>query len=338
MSTTISFLNAAEASATALPTTDVYNTPDYGLTAELIDGGTWECAIDDSSGSYFPYLKRAIDGSDAGLYDIVSPYGYGGVSHYGGIDLTAFRRAFFSESRERGLVAEFLRTNPFDYPSEKLSDLCVDDYTPHTTFGVTFDVDADEYFAAAEGRHRTAVRKALRTGVNVSERDLSSIVDPQSPFRVMYSETMERVGAQSRLKLDTDYFDRLQRLGPSRGFVSEAVSESGEVLAASIFLTHGSRVHYHLAGSTSEGQRLGATNLLIDWVVRNRLPPRGQFHLGGGVASGDGLEKFKRSLSNRQLEVYLCRTTVNQSAYAQLCRDAGKNSYSAGFFPAYRAP
>jgi serine/alanine adding enzyme len=319
-----------------LPANDVYYLPQYGLSAELIDSGTWECAIDDRGDFYVPYLRREIPNTGGKQYDIISPYGYGGVCHQTGGDLASFRRAFLNASKDRGLVAEFIRTHPFDYSSASLESLLVDSANPRPTFGIAIETSADDYFDSAEGRHRTSVRKARKAGLEIIERPLSSVVSAGSPFRRLYDETMERVGAQPRLRLGTEYFERLNRLGPSGGFVVEVVSESGEVVAASSILSHGGRLHYHLSGSTREGQRLGATNLLIDWVVRHRLPNDGRFHLGGGVTQEDGLEKFKRSVSNSRYATNLCRTTVNKSAYDALCQTVGVNPAVNDFFPAYR--
>ena len=337
MSQDIAFYDAPAASQHISAAKDIYYTPEYGVSAELIDGGNWECAVDMSNGTFFPYLRRDVSFSATGQYDIVSPYGYGGVCSDGPSGISDFRKKFLKASRDRGLVAEFVRTNPFDYDTDAVDALGPDEFSTHSTFGVGFIINPDEYFTNAEGRHRTAVRKAGKSGLEVSQHPISVSLDPDSAFRTLYRDTMERVGAGTRLKLGTDYFDKLCSVGDEHGFIAEAVDPEGAVLASSVFLLHGNRVHYHLSGSTPDGQKLGATNLLIDWIVRNHVPPRGLLHLGGGVGSGDGLEKFKRSIASDDLVVHLCRTVVNRDAYDELCRRAKTPTDTDGYFPAYRA-
>jgi hypothetical protein len=82
--------------------------------------------------------------------------------------------------------------------------------------------------------------------------------------------------------------------------------------------------------------RLGATNAILDYAVRNMVPPGGLLHLGGGVRAGDGLEAFKRSIANRELSVFLCSTVVNDNRYQELVRDFNADPESS-YFPAYRA-
>lgn len=325
------FLDAAAAASLSLEGADVYYTPEYGRSAEIIDGGTWECAVS-SEGLVFPYIRREIEGD--GGYDIVSPYGYGGVQAPSVDALDGFRRDFLSASRERGLVAEFVRAHPLDMDDAMLRAWNPDEITYHTTFAVTIDDDPTSYFTQAEGRHRTAVRKALKTGIEVVEGDLQSIVTADTPFRAIYAATMERVGASSRLHLGDDYFHNLKVLGDHRLTIFEARTQQDETVAAAMFMKSGTRLHYHLSGATPEGQKLGATNLLIDHAVRHHLPAHGWLHLGGGVTEEDGLFRFKKSIANVTHSVAMSRTVVNPSRYQELVAAAG--SPATTYFPAYR--
>ncbi|WP_245634417.1 GNAT family N-acetyltransferase [Janibacter corallicola] len=324
------FLDASAAKSLSLEDADVYYSPSYGLSAELIDGGTWECAVS-GDGLVFPYIRREID--DDG-YDIVSPYGYGGVQAPSPEALASFRREFRTASLDRGLVAEFLRGHPLDMNDAMLDAWRPDSVSRHTTFGVMADGDPEDYFEQAQGRHRTAVRKAVKNGIRVSEVDPHTTVRSDSPFRRIYADTMARVGASSRLHLGDDYFHRLTSLGPDRLTVLEATADNSETVAAAMFMRSGSRVHYHLSGATLYGQKYGATNLLIDHVVRTQLPSHGWLHLGGGVSDDDGLSRFKRSIGNVTHSMAMCRTIINSSRYEALVAAAGYPDSS--FFPAYR--
>lgn len=314
---------------------DVYYSPVYGASAAYVDGGTWECAVDESLGCFMPYLRRPVPGRED-VYDIVTPYGYSAVAGPPPA-VSQFRRRFLDSSRERGLVSEFIRTNPFEVrDAEDVKALQASSSRSHTTYLVTWQEDPEEYFAAAEGRHRTAARRAVREGVQVNAIPAADIVDASSPFRVLYAETMVRVGASARLRLEDGYFAELTALGQDHVDVLEARSGDGTVLAAAIFLRWGDRVHYHLSGSTESGQRIGATNLLLDHAARHLLSPGAALHLGGGVAPGDGLDRFKRSIATRPTEIHLCRTVVNAELFEELTAAAGRPQTE--FFPPYRAP
>jgi hypothetical protein len=57
-------------------------------------------------------------------------------------------------------------------------------------------------------------------------------------------------------------------------------------------------------------------------------------NLGGGLAPGDGLERFKRGFANSEAPFRTHQVVCDPHAYEELAR-----SRPAGdFFPAYRAP
>ena len=98
--------------------------------------GRWECAVAEGGDYVFPYLRRAVP-ARADAYDLVTPYGYAGV-----VAADPRRRAQFvvaarKAGAERGLVAEFLRTNPFDVVDPSDDGLEVDEYRAHPTFAVS---------------------------------------------------------------------------------------------------------------------------------------------------------------------------------------------------------
>ncbi|MDP3889740.1 GNAT family N-acetyltransferase [Nocardioides sp.] len=328
----IRFLTLSEAKLTAPDLPDVYYAPEYGDSAEVIDGGTWECATDGQA--WFPYIKRTVEGSRE-EYDLVTPYGYGGVTGVDNDDaLAEFRSMFLTASRERGLIAEFIRGNPFDISEISLKLLDVDNARPHRTYGVSVHADPDEYWQGAQGRHRTAVRKASKAGVVVERHDNVEVLDASSGFRTLYDLTMERVGSSARLRVGDEYFTKL-RAGLGDRLVLIKATRHGQDCAASLFMSWGNRVHYHLSGSTDEGMQIGASNAILDHAIRTVVAPGMTLHLGGGVSSDDGLARFKSAMATEVMAVQLCRHVVNRQRYDQLVVESGADRDSA-FFPAYR--
>lgn len=327
----IEFTDADGALSHNLPVTDVYLHPHYGQSAECIDDGVLEYAFDTSKRVAFPYIRRSIDASaHRGFYDIVSPYGYGGLSARDTTDPARsyeFRDAFLKVSRERGLVAEFLRLSPLSVHRALIESADVVEH--RQTFG-SYVEDPDEEFQQTSGQHRTACRKAMRLGVTVKAVDASTLHDQNSAFRRIYDATMERLDSRPSLRLQTPYFDRLCRLPESSIRVLEAHHES-EVVAAAIFLVWGDRVHYHLSGSTPSGRALQATDLIIDHAVRSLADAPFYLHLGGGYQAKDPLADFKRRASSQVFQMSFTKLVVNNDVYHEL---AGERKTS--FFPAYR--
>ncbi len=328
----IQFLDPTQAAGADLPVADAYAHPAYGLSAALVDDGHWEVAVDGAAGICFPFVRRPVPGQP-GLFDIVSPYGYGGLSHRAGTSVAAqrrFRSALLRDLRDRGCVAEFLRLNPLDGHSAVIDS--VDTVTDHPTYGVVV-TDPDTVAATTSCAHRTAVRRALRSGLTVEEVDPATLRDPRSPFRLIYAETMARVGAREHLRVGNEYFGRLLDL-PAGGVRLLHACHEGRTLAAAVFLVWGRRVHYHLSGSTLEGRDRQATDLLLDRAMTVLTPAGGILHLGGGLAADDALSGFKRRASNTRYTTRLTRLVVDPIRYRRL---AGATP-SGDYFPAYRAP
>lgn len=331
----VEFLTAEQAASADLDVPDVYYSAVYAPSAEAIDQGTWECAVAEGGTFLFPYLRRMVPGG-GGSYDVVSPYGYASVLGPSAERRTEFVQEFRRASRGQGLVAEFVRGHPFDMADPGRDGFPVDRSRAHPTYTVDLRRGGVErYWNTCEGRHRTAVRKAERLGVEVVEVRRDVLIDPRSAFRRLYDATMDRVGSSSRLRLHDGYYQALIR-GLGDGVRVLEAKADDEVVAASIFLGWQDRLHYHLSGSTDRGMRVGATNALLDHAVRHLMPPNGRLHLGGGVDVGDGLDRFKRSIGTVATTVHLCQTVVDTARYAELVASAGADPGS-DYFPAYRA-
>lgn len=325
----IEILTADQAEASELDLPDIYYTARYGRSAELIDDGSWECAV--GEGCVYPYVRREVPDT-GGEYDIVSPYGYSGVVAPSSGARQRFLRSFRDHGRGIGLIAEFMRTHPLDVPSPESVGLIVDSWRSHPTFAVDTSAQGSDYWSASSGRHRTAVRKAQRHGVEIVEVEPQSVCAPESTFQKIYDQTMARVGSSHRLRLSQEYYQRLQLTGRVR--VLEA-RLGGRAVATAMFLTWGQRLHYHLSGSCDDGMRIGATNLILHHAVADLLPPCGILHLGGGLRPDDGLHRFKASIANRATETFLCQTIVNQGRYRELVDRVG-GAETSDYFPAYR--
>jgi hypothetical protein len=326
---------------------DVYFTPGYGASAAAIEGGSWRCATWEDQIA-LPYVERRIEDDN---FDAVSPYGYCGLhvaSESSEQDLALFWNALRERWRATGLVTMFFRFSPMDLRSVRMAQHldAVDVTRRGDTVLVPVEQGPDAAWSAMEGRARTAVRKAEKTGMTgrmrlVGPEDLSAT----SVFRQLYESTMVRVGSTAKYLFSDEYYSQLLHGLGSNLLMAEVCDSDGVVVACSLVMAHRERVHYHLAGSTPVGARMGANNLLV-WTIIRWAAQAGKeiVHLGGGVTADDSLFAFKKSFGGRHAEFWTGTAVLDENRYRRL---VGKQSsrlgvpapslYNSPFFPLYRA-
>jgi hypothetical protein len=260
------------------------------------------------------FLIRPLPG---GACDLTTPYGYGGPQGAG----PGWREAFRAACAEHGVVSEFVRFHPLrGNQSNAGADVTLRHVQDTSTVDVAQDDDALLGQMASAGR--TAVRKALKAGVDPQPtRDLGR-------FRDMYLETMRRVGADESYLFPAAFFERLDGMG-------DGVLMLDAGCAAGLFLAGGGAMHYFLSASTDEGRALSATNAVLFAAMRHaREAALETLHLGGGLADGDSLQRFKRSMGAGRAPFYVGTAVHDPAAYADLCAAAGGAGDDR--FPAYR--
>lgn len=232
--------------------------------------------------------EAAITG---GGTDWQSPYGYGGPVGSGmcATTLQAAWSEFDESARECAVVAEFVRFHPLAgnhalYPGVICEDREV----------VTVDLGGADLAATYTVRGRNTLRKAEREGLAASWEDPALFRDS---FVALYLEAMQRLGAAGFYAFGPSYFDALFEL-PNVRLLS--VRQGNEVLSAAVFLFGPTVVEYHLSGTTQNGRRLGATNLLLHAAARQaQLDGLATLYLGGGTDSSpdNPLLRFKESFA-----------------------------------------
>lgn len=348
----LKFLNLTEASAAPIDWPDAYFSPEYGAAAEVSDGGRWELAVWEPGPILYPYLVHEIEPIEDGnaLSDIRSPYGYAGswappdVTPY---EWRRFRSAFREAAAQRGIVSEFQRLTPLLPGVAGL--IGSDDGLTVVNYSETAVVDLqtgfDAWWTAAEGRVRTAVRKAERTGHEFAISPAShSSVDAAAPFRELYEATMDRVGADDYFRFSGDYYRHLVSGLGSRLWLGQVLRD-GQCVAAALFIWWNDLLHYHLAGSDRDAARQGANALLVTGMIRQATARAASLlHLGGGLRPGDGLWTFKRGFATRSLPFRLATSVLLPGEYAALTSRAAAQLATSeaalkasGYFPAYRA-
>jgi hypothetical protein len=296
-----------------------------------------------------PLVVRAIPGGEGiypGLFDAVTPYGYGGPLLPASANETDVQVAFdhFVESgKNLGLVTSFLRMHPLlgnsggRFPFRSGSIEAVDH-----GFTVSVDLRLDEQTLDEKLRrdHRRNIRRLIANGFKAR-------VDAWSDYAVfqeIYHDTMRRLGAADHYIFDELYFSNLRRcLGPSL-HICTIVDAAGKVVSAGLFSVHGTISQYHLSGTVGTSLPEAPSKLLVR-EMRNCAKRAGAkvFHLGGGVGAGrDSLFMFKQGFSTEEHKFQTVRVVHDEAAYAELKKrwlmERGRNSFpDPAFFPLYRS-
>ena len=259
-------------------------------------------------------------------FDLQSAYGYGGP--VADCDDPAFLadawRACEEACREKNILVEFVRLHPLAswqaYPGTSVPDRQT----------VAIDVRYDAWRTSYEIRCRTAIRKAMKAGVEVVEQPIQDIA---GRFADYYRYGMQRIGATSFYLFSDEYF---QAISEVPGLRLLACVLDGKWLAAGLFLTGGDCVEYHLSATSEYGRQLSATNLLID-AAAQLASDQGLsiVYLGGGTDTSpdNALLRFKASFSPVRLTYCYGYAIHDPATYAGLRTRA---SYSGSRVLFYR--
>lgn len=320
---------------------DIYFTQGYGqaVAAGELDH-TWRLIAHVEGRWQLPILLRPLP---SGRTDAISPYGYSGI--YCSEDIQDPDRLWAktcNELAELGVVSLFIRDSPL-VPTylPKTAQAVVDS---HPTFFLP-NLPEEEAWAQLEGRARTSIRKAIKSGLSVTmSKATGADLGPGGPFRDLYESTMRRVAAGSEYFFDSSYYSNLAAGLGDKLYISHT-EKSGAIVAASLFMVGAAGMHYHLSGSTTEAAKLGASNLML-WEAWRFASATGLpgLHLGGGVRQGDSLEKFKKSFGGIEHRYSAYGVVIDEQQYAIEIDSAASVSgrlpldlEKSGFFPAYRA-
>lgn len=314
----------------------------YGEAAAAVEGGTWWLQTAASGRWLMPLVERQLE---TGV-DGVSPYGYSGIW----VDpelcssdvLDAWAQAA-AQLRTCGYISLFLRLDPLDeFSRQRLALLPELSLSRRSrTFSVRTGSSV-EAWNSAQGRFRTAVRKAERLGMTAAVTRADSDVNALLAFRQLYDDTMTRVQASSAYMFDAAYYEKILGLRGALNLV--CVQQGGDIVAAALLMTDSAVAHYHLAGSRPAAARDGANTLLlwslVQWCSEQAIQ---RLHLGGGLTDGDSLAKFKQSLGRDEHEFWTAQVILRPDAYdAQCLARARELSVSleevraSSYFPAYR--
>lgn len=323
------------------PENDVYYTYEYcRWNAEKENGQAKLVYFQNDQGALiYPFILRKIEHYiERQLYDITTPYGYGGPLVSGNESvLDDFSRQFRKYCLEAGVVSEVIRLHPLLDNARYLDRYCNLHYIRKTT-AVDLTGAVSQIQENYSSMNKRNIKKALSNGLYCLEVDKSD--ENIHTFLKLYQGTMERKEA-------ADYyyfgFSSLQKQ-----IVDTPISKShllfvyfGEkVIAAAILFTTQQFAHYHLGASDKRYLDLRPNNLIFHFMVElSKKMDCKLLHLGGGYQENDSLFHYKTSFSNdNNFDFYLGTNIYNFELYTELVQLAANRSHlKEGFFPLYRS-
>lgn len=330
------------------PEFDIYFLPEYSYLFELNGDGKAHCFVyyqSEKEVVIYPFLKRQInkmkDFSDISedLFDITSPYGYGGyLRNNENIDIEKFYAVFSDYCRQNNIISEFVRFHPL-LKNHAYCPKQVNLVNWNETVFIDLTVDGEELFYNFNQKRRNRIRKAQKMGIKIIEDiDMNHL----QTFYDIYTQTMQYVAAKEYFTFSKEWFEKMIDLFKPKIALFHAILES-KVIASGIFIWHENIIQYKFSGISVETRHLPANCLLI-YEVALWAKERGikYFHLGGGLTQNDDLFKFKSHFSHDRGQYFLGTVIHNPEIYRylemQITEKKPVQSLNTNFFPAYRAP
>ncbi len=287
----------------------------------------------------YVYMRRptAIEG----VYDSVTPYGYGGVLFEGDTsetNLHAFWKEYLAKMEEEQIVDNFVRYHPVLKNAVPMKDISnVIDLGKTIAFDLT---SPEVIWENIISKNRNMIRKAEKNGIEILHgKDLGLFKD----FRRIYNATMDKDNAEEYYYFGEPFYESIHNDLHDNYEMFYAVYE-GQIIAMSIMLFANKQMHYHLSGSMIEYRNLAPSNLLLYkaavWGCEQGYKT---FHLGGGVGSGeDNLYKFKAAFNkNSDYQFSIDKQVFDQEKYDELVsiRETQDPTFNkdSHYFPLYRS-
>ncbi len=271
---------------------------------------------------FLPHLKRAIPTKSGPLFDMETPYGYTGPLSTT-VDRCFLKKAwaaFRDYCREERIVAAFLRFHPLLENHHYAEGGPVRVIAERKTVFLDLDQDEDAIWREYASDNRNRIRKAMKSGVTVTQRDDTAAL---KIFSDLYHAHMDELGADADYFFGEDYFNAIARLGRGR-FRIYLAERKGAVIGGAVVLLSDRFAHYHLSSSLHDYFSYAPNNMLRHAVISGLLRQRwSRLHFGGGRGPDpkDSLFKFKRMFSKQEAQFYIGSFIADEAVYESLRSD-----------------
>ena len=276
------------------------------------------------------------------LYDISTPYGYGGPIILNSSDkdklMQDFSKAFEDYCRQSGIVSEFVRFHLTDNTDVRQRYYGQARFVKNNII-VPTDRSYDTVWMDYEHKVRKNVKKAQTYGLDVViEQNLNHIDD----FLRIYYDTMDRNQARKYYYFPRSFFEKIASYIP-HNYLFFHILKDDAVISTELVLVSEQYVYSFLGGTDVEFYAMRPNDFLKDAVIRMCIQTgkRG-FVLGGGYNDNDGIYRYKRSFTKADdVPFYVGTKIFDQDTYDRLVsermKQSGQMPDDKDFFPLYRA-
>ena len=272
------------------------------------------------------------------MFDLATPYGYGGWFFESNNDEFKDAVCFGSEyetwCREKGIVSEFVRFHPITTNYNQRLNSIYDIVKLGHTVTITLDSE-DNIWSRFTSKNRGHIRKAIKEGVEVRIENTQKAF---AIFQEIYKSTMTHDNAEDYYYFDNEFFESMYRNTQDCQLIFTAYLDETPI-ASSIFMYAGTRLNYHLSGQLFEYRKYSGTSLILyeaaKWGCENGFKT---LHLGGGLGAGnDALYTFKKSFAAKEEDTVFCigRKVFDEEKYEYLV-GLREETPETDFFPLYR--
>lgn len=287
----------------------------------------------------YVYMKRNT--TIEGVYDSITPYGYGGFLLEGDDsedNMKALWKAYVEKMKSENVVDNFVRYHPVlanAIPMKVCSDVIDLGKT------VSMDLTSEEViWKNIHSKNRNMIRKAEKNGIVIKHGQGLKLFDD---FIKIYNATMDKDNAEPYYYFKPEFYKSIHE-DLKDNYEMFWAEYDGKIIAMSIMIFANGRLNYHLSGSDLQYRNLAPSNLLLYkaamWGMEKGMKT---FHLGGGVGSKeDNLYKFKIAFNRfSDCQFSIAKHIFDNEKYDELVaehasRDAEFDKEST-FFPLYRS-
>ncbi|MFA6322234.1 MAG: peptidoglycan bridge formation glycyltransferase FemA/FemB family protein [Candidatus Buchananbacteria bacterium] len=269
-------------------------------------------------------------------FDIVSPYGYGGIylSPKARSDqkfIAEYKNEFTNYCRKNSIVSEFIRFHPFDKNQDFFQDY-YDLIKVNDNIFVDLNQTEAEISKSIDKRHRYSIRRAKDFGVEIEIDQNFCYLDD---FINLYQQTMSRNSASDFYFFPESFFKNLLAEFGHQLLLLVA-KLNGKVIAASFFVINNENIYYFLSGSDYKFFHVFANHLLLwEAIAYAKKNNKKYLNLGGGMKTDDSLFLFKSGFSKYSVPYFVGKKIHDQSKYDFLLTESGVDR-KIDFFPQYR--
>ncbi|MBN8209771.1 peptidoglycan bridge formation glycyltransferase FemA/FemB family protein [Bacillus sp. NTK071] len=329
---------------------DIYFTPEYCEIYERNGEGKAQLFIYEEGENfvYYPYLLRNLSelphlrkfvAKHGALYDISTPYGYGGpITNLNDKTkarslLIRFSIAFHDHCKETNIISEFIRFHPL--LQNHLIFAGSEPVYIRDTVHVDLTRDYDEIWANYDSKNRNRIRKAMSYDLRIVHRDRGELHN----FLKLYYSTMTKNNAREYYYFSEAFFQHTCELLLEKAELIDVVTKDDKAIMSALFICGDDMIHYHLSGSDPDQVNLSANNFILDYTVKWAKERHFKsLHLGGGYTGNDSLYRFKKRFNKKgDLPFYIGKQIHHPVIYEEIALEMMKAEI-ADYFPIYRHP